>query len=78
MIEFVLNNKYESDIMNNLKIRNSKKNKRERKKAGLPLTVTGICPLCEVNLYGKNKKPLPLNNEQSLNCHWFRNKCYFE
>jgi len=69
--------KLERSNMDNLKTRNNKKNQRERKKAGLPLNVTGICPLCEVNLYGKDKKPLPLNNEQSLNCHWYKNKCYF-
>ena len=45
-------------MINELKRRNNKKNKRDRKKAKLPLIVTGICSQCEVNLYGKKKLPL--------------------
>ena len=40
-----------------LKERNIKKNRNARKKGGLPKIVTGICPLCEINLYGKKPSP---------------------
>ena len=40
-----------------LKERNIKKNRNARKKGGLPKIVTGICPLCKINLYGKKRHP---------------------
>ena len=40
-----------------LKERNIKKSRDARKKGGLPKIVTGICPLCKINLYGKKRCP---------------------
>mgnify|MGYP003149553583 FL=1 len=40
-----------------LKERNIKKSRDARKKGGLPKIVTGICPLCKINLYGKKRRP---------------------
>ena len=40
-----------------LKERNIKKSRDARKKGGLPKIVTGICPLCQINLYGKKRCP---------------------
>ena len=43
-----------------LERRNNKKYRDDRVKAGLPESVTAICPQCGVNLYGKKKLPLIL------------------
>jgi|LULY01.1.fsa_nt_gb hypothetical protein len=40
-----------------LKERNIKKSRDARKKGNLPKIVTGICPLCKINLYGKKRRP---------------------
>ena len=40
-----------------LKERNIKKSRDARKKGGFPKIVTGICPLCQINLYGKKRRP---------------------
>ena len=45
-------------MIDELKRRNNKKNKRDREKVKLPQIVTGICSQCKVNLYGEKKLPL--------------------
>ena len=43
--------------MINLEQRNIEKLREDRKKAGISEIVSGICPMCEVNLYGKECLP---------------------
>ena len=40
-----------------LKERNKKDSRDARRKGNLPKRVTGICPLCKINLYGKKPRP---------------------
>ena len=61
-----------------LQRRNNKTNQALRIKANLPKIVTGICPTCEVNLYGKKKLPLPLTDENDLGCVLSFKDCYFK
>tara|TARA_R100000963_G_C4539736_1_gene37409 strand:- start:68 stop:271 length:204 start_codon:yes stop_codon:yes gene_type:complete len=54
--------------MKKLETRNGDKYVEERIKSKLPEIVTGMCPVCDVNLFGDEKLPLTLAKEDKLYC----------